>query len=92
MATEGTCQTCGALWRTSQQSSNIPSFFFSSTSKAKGSYATASDILTLGESILTCPLDPITPKSSEGRSPAGARMQAGDDRMTSGDESTIVRQ
>lgn len=83
-----TCQKCGALWA---DDSTTVSYYFSSASKPQGSYTSPSEIIGLGEAILTCPLDvPLVSKPEAARwgsgTPSGGSMMEGDDRQTVGEE------
>ena len=57
------CQTCGKVW-TEADGPLYSSFYFSHPSHPKGSLLSVNQMIANGESLLTCPVDPIEPLDS----------------------------
>ena len=55
------CQKCGASWSDSDDSpeTEFQALLFSTPSNPTGSYLTVEEIIATGESMLSCPKDPI---------------------------------
>lgn len=94
------CQTCGARWTDADTQT---SYYFTSASHPQPSwlasadtYTSAAAIIAAGEAILTCPLDGALDRGALGYAadtftPGGASTARGDDRYTTGDETSPTR-